>query len=43
MFNPTNIDDVCVHETHLEAGGKFFPQENSKKPFNSGDKEKDEV
>ena len=40
MFNPTNIDEVFVQETHLEARGKNFPQENSKKPFKSGDKGK---
>ena len=22
MFNPTNLDEVCVHETHLESRGK---------------------
>ena len=22
MFNPTNLDEVCVHVTHLEARGK---------------------
>ena len=33
MFNPTNIDEVCVQETHLEARGKNAPQEGSKKPF----------
>jgi hypothetical protein len=33
MCNPTNIDEVCVQETHLEATGKNTPQEGSKKQF----------
>jgi hypothetical protein len=40
MFNPTNIDEVCVHETHLEARGRNEHQEGSKKPFVKGDKGK---
>jgi hypothetical protein len=40
MFNPTNIDEVCVHATHLEARGRNEPQEGSKKPFVNGDKGK---
>jgi hypothetical protein len=40
MFNPTNIDEVCVQETHLEARGRNEPQEGSKKPFVKGDKGK---
>jgi hypothetical protein len=40
MFNPTNLDEVCVQETHLESRGKNVPQETSKKPFKSGDKGK---
>ena len=40
MFNPTKLDEVCLHATHLEARGKNFPQEGSKTPFKSGDKGK---
>jgi hypothetical protein len=40
MFNPTNIDEVCVQETHLEARGKNAPREGSKKPFSNGHKGK---
>ena len=40
IFNPTNIDELCVHATHLESRGKNVPQETSKKPFKSGDKGK---
>ena len=25
MFNPTNLDEVCVQTTHLEARGKHVP------------------
>ena len=24
MFNPTNLDEVCVQATHLEARGKMY-------------------
>ena len=27
MFNPNNIDDVCVQATHLEARGENTPEE----------------
>ena len=40
MFNPTNLDEVCVHATHLEARGMNEYQEGSKKPFYNGDKGK---
>ena len=40
MFNPTNLDEVCVHETHLEARGRNEPQEGNNKPFVEGDKGK---
>jgi hypothetical protein len=40
MFNPTNIYEFCVHETHLEARGKNAPQVGSKKPFLNGNKGK---
>ena len=29
MFNPTNIDEVCVQATHLEARGKQNIDEKS--------------
>ena len=40
MFNPKNIDEFCVHETHLEARGRNEPQEGNKKPFVHGYKGK---
>jgi hypothetical protein len=40
MFNPTNLDEVCVHATHLEARGMNEYQEGSKKPFYNRDKGK---
>jgi hypothetical protein len=40
MFNPTNLDEFCVHATHLEARGKNTTQEGNKKPFVNGDKGK---
>jgi hypothetical protein len=40
MFNPTNLDEVCVHATHLEARGRNEPQEGNNKPFVHGDKGK---
>ena len=40
MFNPNNLDDVCVQATHLEARGKNTPAEGSKKPFMGKEKEK---
>ena len=40
IFNPTNIDEVCVQETHLESRSKNVPQETSKKPSQFVDKGK---
>ena len=40
MFNPNNIDDVCVQTTHLEARGENTPEEGSKNPFKGKEKEK---
>ena len=40
MFNPNNLDDVCVQATHLEARGKSTPEEGSKNPFKGKGKEK---
>ena len=43
MFNPSNLDDVCVQATHLEARGKHendsFMMKSSK--FDNKDKCKD--
>jgi hypothetical protein len=39
MFNPSNLDEVCVQDTHLEARGRNEPQEGINKSFN-GDKGK---
>ena len=41
MFNPMNLDEVCVHATYLEARGKNVPQEGSKKPFSNENKGKE--
>ena len=38
MFNPNNLDDVCVQATHLEARGKNTREEGSKKPFKGKEK-----
>jgi hypothetical protein len=40
MFNPTNLDEVCVQATHLEARGKNDTHEYFKKTYNQGDKGK---
>jgi hypothetical protein len=40
MFNPTNLDEVCVHATHLEARGKNETREGFKKTYSQGDKGK---
>jgi hypothetical protein len=40
MFNPSNLDEVCVQATHLEARGRKKTHEGNKKPFNHGDKGK---
>ena len=43
MFNPSNLDEVCVQATHLEARGKNIQEEGSKKkPFKGKEKEKGE-
>ena len=43
MFDPSNLDDVCVQDTHLEARGKHdddsFMKKSSK--FDNKDKSKD--
>ena len=41
MFNPRNLDEVCVQATHLEARGKNIQEEGSKKkPFKDKGKDK---
>jgi hypothetical protein len=40
MFNPSNLDEVFVHATHLEARGRNGTHEGNKKPFSHGDKGK---
>ena len=40
MFNPKNLDDVCVQAIDLEAKGKNTTEEGIKKPFKSKGKEK---
>jgi hypothetical protein len=40
MFNPSNLDEVCVQATHLEARGRNETHEGNKKPFIHGDKGK---
>jgi hypothetical protein len=40
MFNPSNLDEVCVHATHLEARGRNDPQEGRKMYFCNGDEGK---
>ena len=39
MFNPTSLDEVLVHATHLEAIGKNISEEGRKKPFKGKNKE----
>ena len=40
MFNPTKLDELCVHETHLEARGKNVFEETSQSSFESKEKGK---
>jgi hypothetical protein len=40
MFNPTNLDEVCVQANHLEARGRNDTHEGFKKTYSQGDKEK---
>jgi hypothetical protein len=40
MFNPSNLDEVCVQATHLEARGRNDIHEGNKKTFSHGDKGK---
>jgi hypothetical protein len=40
MFNPSNLDEVCVQATHLEARGRNDTHEGNKKTFFHGDKGK---
>ena len=36
MFNPSNLDEVCVQVTHLEARGNNIQEEVSKKNLFKG-------
>jgi hypothetical protein len=38
MFNPSNLDEVCVQATHLDAIGRNDTHEGNKKTFSHGDK-----
>lgn len=40
MFSPTNLDEVYVQDTHLEARGKNIQEEGKKNPFQSVGKRK---
>ena len=40
MFNPSNLDDVCVQATHLEARGKHANDTFVKKSFKFDSKSK---
>jgi hypothetical protein len=40
MFNPSNLDEVCVQATHLEARGRNDTHEGNKKTFSHGVKGK---
>ena len=40
MFNPMNLDEVCVQDTHLEARGRNDTHEGFKKTYSQGDKGK---
>ena len=33
MFNPNNLDEVCVQATHIESKGKSYVNNYSKNPF----------
>lgn len=41
IFNPNNLNDVCVQVTHLEGRGENTLEESSKNPFKGKGKEKD--
>jgi hypothetical protein len=32
LFNPTNLDEVCVQETHLERRGNNVQEDHTNKP-----------
>jgi hypothetical protein len=40
MFNPSNLDEVCVQATHSEERGRNDTHEGFKKTYNHGDKGK---
>ena len=35
MFNPNNLDEVCVQATHIESKGKYTANNKSNNPFKS--------
>ena len=38
MFNPNNLDEVCVQSTHIEMGGRSVPSNFQKKFSKTDDK-----
>ena len=41
MFNPTNLDEVCVQATHLESrGNNTYEEDSNKNPPKGKEKEK---
>lgn len=40
MFNPNNVDEVCVQASDLEARGKNTLEDGTKNPFKGKGKEK---
>lgn len=40
MLKPTNLDDICVQATHLEARGKNISEEKSESSLEYGEKGK---
>ena len=40
MFNPSNLNEVCVQATHLEARGKHVSEDTSEDTFESEEKGK---
>jgi hypothetical protein len=40
MFNPSNLDEICVQATHLEVRRRNDTHEGNKKTFSHGDKGK---
>ena len=40
MFNPSNLDEICVHATHIEARGKHVSDDTHEDTFESRVKRK---